>query len=243
MLRCCSSPGPYSLSNTRHHQELKAIPTLGSGIEEQRKAIRGRGRPPKTEEQRQHERELKLRKAKRDVAAAVRTSGTEALFLGERILPEVSLPMKQYDRAAAVIAEPELGKGPRGLSDELEHEFLGYIMLGANISTAAYAAGLLPDTVNRWMREGERGNPNYAAFYSRVRITENQYKTRLLYTMIETDDRNWTRIAWLLERKFKDEFALRGQDRADDAGKQLADASARLAAIKAKREGLVADAN
>lgn len=211
------------------------ISVRGLGIEEQRQAIRGRGRPKKTDEQRQHERELKLRKAKRDVAAAVRTSGTEALFLGERILPSVVLPLKQYERAAQVIAEPVTGKGPRDLDDEMEKEFLGYIMLGANITTAAYATGLVPGTVLRWMSEGERGNPNYAAFYSRVRITENQYKTRLLYTMLETDDIRWTRIAWLLERKYKDEFALRGQDNANDQGKQLADASTRLAALKAKR--------
>lgn len=192
------------------------------------------GRPPLSPEEKQRRAVIRQAKLKRNLKQAVKTSGVEALFLGERALPDIALPEEQMRRAAENLLLPR--ENCRDLPADVEREMLGYISIGAPRQVAAVAAGLNYDTVAKWLALGEKGDPDYAVFYARVRICEEQFHQKLLFSVIETDDPRWQRLTWLLERKYPELYATKKETSSSaDEKNKLAEAAKRLQAMKERR--------
>lgn len=74
-------------------------------------------------------------------------------------------------------------------------------------SDAAKAGGVDPKTYRNWIRRGAAGEAPFAEFRRRALAAELEGKDRLLAKAKGSDD--WRAAAWLLERRWKAQFAAR----------------------------------
>ena len=72
------------------------------------------------------------------------------------------------------------------------------ILSGLTQRDAAALAGISEDTLSLWKKDSD--------FSEQIRGKEIQYKQSLLQGIKEAGKKDWRADAWLLERKFRDEF-------------------------------------
>lgn len=81
---------------------------------------------------------------------------------------------------------------------------LDSISQGLTQRDAATLAGISEDTLSLWKRQD-------SDFSEQMRQKEVEYKTRLIDGIRKAGEKSWQANAWLLERKFKEEFALKSR--------------------------------
>ena len=73
---------------------------------------------------------------------------------------------------------------------------------GNNITDACILAGISRETYYRWLQEDDN-------FIEEVEFAERVFKFGLIETIKRASNRQWQAAAWLLERKYKEQFSLR----------------------------------
>jgi hypothetical protein len=98
--------------------------------------------------------------------------------------------------------------GPTKLTPELMRGVFHLVRAGLSLDKVAYAVGIDPTTFYRWMREGRRETEGLLyEFFTGVKKALAAFE----YCCIEAipTDPQWQRRAWLLERKFPDQWGRR----------------------------------
>ena len=98
--------------------------------------------------------------------------------------------------------------GPTKLTPDLMRSTFQLIQGGMSLENVAYAVGIDPTTFFRWMREGRRATDGaLREFFTGVKKALAGFEFICLEA-IPTDSQ-WQRRAWLLERKFPDQWGRR----------------------------------
>lgn len=105
------------------------------------------------------------------------------------------------------------------LSDELIDEICGHIANGSTYESACKMSRVSARSFQRWRKKGREDEKNgIESLYSRIcretKTADAKYKQVLIDRIKKAGEkaRYWTANAWLLERKFPDEFARRAID-------------------------------
>lgn len=97
------------------------------------------------------------------------------------------------------------------LTPELQKEIGNYILLGSPLKFAAEASGISEKAFYNWMSQGEKESKGkFREFYDY--INECKAKSVQLHLKLITSaakEGNWTASAWILERRFSNEFGKR----------------------------------
>jgi hypothetical protein len=118
--------------------------------------------------------------------------------------------------------EPLTGKYVTKLTPEVVALFTTSIRAGASLDTAAKYVGVAQGTMRKWLSEGrnalqragspEEADPKYrdqVAFVVEVDEALSEFKINLTGTILVAGREQWQANAWLLERRFPDEFGRR----------------------------------
>lgn len=125
---------------------------------------------------------------------------------------------------------------PTKLDDIVAQRIVAAVELGAPFYMAAAAGGVSRSTLKAWKQRAREGEEPYAAFLARLQKAEAAGAVEVL-RVIETAAKSgtWQAAAWILERRYPKQFALRKPEPAgvtvtpEEADKLLAEA-AKLAA-------------
>ncbi len=106
----------------------------------------------------------------------------------------------------------KLSKGkPSKLTPELSKELCKYLTLGMSPPKAAEMCGVHRNTMRYWLRRGEKEwldkSSHYAAFLRDVNTATAACMRRGLLLVNQAAADDWKPAAWLLERRFPNEFA------------------------------------
>ncbi len=98
---------------------------------------------------------------------------------------------------------------PSKLTDETVEKLVEMIELGATYAHACNYAGVSYDSFNSWRNQGKNAkNGKYLKFLNIIKKAEGN-ATRKWLKVIEDaaeESRNWVAAAWLLERRYPDDF-------------------------------------
>lgn len=99
----------------------------------------------------------------------------------------------------------------------LKEKLLKMIEKGNYIGTSCEAVGITPQTLNYWKRQAREGREPYVSFFEELREAERKAETVIAEGIYDIgfDKRNWTALAWLLERKNPERWGRK--DRVDVA--------------------------
>ena len=78
---------------------------------------------------------------------------------------------------------------------------LDAIKEGLTQRDASALAGISEDTLSLWKKDSD--------FSEQIRQKQIEYKLGLIRNIIKAGEKSWQSSAWLLERKYKDEFSLK----------------------------------
>lgn len=92
---------------------------------------------------------------------------------------------------------------PSKLTNETEKAICDAIRDGATYAAASEAAGIAYATFNEWMKD-ER--PRYVKFSEAVQEANGQARTELIRQIKQHGRKDWRALAWILERRFKNEY-------------------------------------
>jgi hypothetical protein len=92
---------------------------------------------------------------------------------------------------------------PTKLSNEVEQDICAAIENGATLRASAEAAGIAYETMNEWMKDAR---PRYVKFSDSVRRANARARTELIKQVKQHGRKDWRALAWILERRFKDEY-------------------------------------
>jgi len=84
---------------------------------------------------------------------------------------------------------------------EIIKEICNHIASGLGRVDACELAGIHYDTFTIWMKKSE--------FYEAIKKAEVEFKQTLIGQIKKAGQRQWQANAWLLERKFQDEFVIK----------------------------------
>lgn len=117
--------------------------------------------------------------------------------------------------------------------EEMISEITGYIKQGSTAKDASAIAGISEETFYAWKKE----KPEFSESLERAKI---QYKNSLIKRIEKVSEKNWRACAWLLERRFPDDFSpkLREKEGNDGQPKTLADIMLQLHYEKQREQGL-----
>ncbi len=112
-----------------------------------------------------------------------------------------------------VEANPPEGPGrPTKYNRNNVYRLLKYISFGCNKAEASSLIGIVYDTMNAWENE-------YSDFSVAVKKAELEQKASLVLEIRRAGREHWQANAWLLERRYPDEFSL--HHRIETRGKTL----------------------
>ena len=118
---------------------------------------------------------------------------------------------------------------PRGrptlLTPEVWSSIIGSIREGLFQETAAHKAGIAPRNLERWLQWGRQGREPYASFLTDFKKNEAEYEAELVRRIADhgTGIRklpNWTALAWILERRFRDRWGRPYRGKPSDGAKE-----------------------
>ena len=106
----------------------------------------------------------------------------------------------------------KLGKGKASkLTSELSSQLCKYLTLGMSPPQAAEMCGVHRNTMRYWLRRGEKEwldeDSHYAAFLRDVNSATAACMRRGLLLVNQAAADDWKPAAWLLERRFPNQFA------------------------------------
>jgi molybdenum cofactor biosynthesis enzyme len=106
---------------------------------------------------------------------------------------------------------------PPGITPEITRELTEAIKTGAYIETAIVAAGVAKSTFYDWLRHAEKDRQEgkrksvYIEFAKDIRKALATAELDLI-KKVQLSGMHWQRYAWMLERRFRDRWALQKGD-------------------------------
>jgi hypothetical protein len=102
---------------------------------------------------------------------------------------------------------------PRGgiskLTPEVKSKILSLISKGVPQSLACYGAGITERTFFNWIAIGKDGGDNeYADLFQEIKKVESEFVSGLVSEIREMP-KGWQALAWILERRFWNDFGRR----------------------------------
>lgn len=92
---------------------------------------------------------------------------------------------------------------PTRLTEQVQNAVCDAIRHGATYQAAAEAAGIAYSTFNDW-RKDQR--PRYVKFSEAIMRANADAQLDLLAKILNKSDDDWRAAAWILERRFKNDF-------------------------------------
>lgn len=83
---------------------------------------------------------------------------------------------------------------------------------------AARIAGVNETSITEWRARGEKGEEPFKTFVDALTVAVACFKQTHLGTIRKASKKSWTAAAWLLERRFPEEFALRTWQKTEHTG-------------------------
>lgn len=84
---------------------------------------------------------------------------------------------------------------------EMTQEIASFISSGLMRTDACTMAGISYETFTQWMKKPE--------FSDAIKVAEVKFKHRNLEIIQKAANRTWQAAAWLMERKFQNEFSIK----------------------------------
>lgn len=118
---------------------------------------------------------------------------------------------RNISRAQAYAPKGQGPQRPSVLSPEVERRLLDAASVGATHEVMARYAGIASSTLTYWKQKASRGVKKYAELIDKLHEAEAKAELENLGTIqqIGKKDRQWTALAWYLERKYPDRYAKR----------------------------------
>lgn len=107
---------------------------------------------------------------------------------------------------------------PTKLTPEVEKAICDAIRDGLTYQAAAEVSGIAVSTLNEWLKD-ER--PRFIQFSEAVRRANAEAKKELLRRIREASRKDWRAAAWILERRFSDEYMPRSQTDVTSGGEKI----------------------
>jgi len=103
-----------------------------------------------------------------------------------------------------------MGGRPRKLTRPVQDRIVKAIRLGASYAIAAASASITDRTMYAWMAQGREANSGvHFRFYQAIKKAEADAAERALGRLqIAAKNGTWQADAWLLERRYRDDYAL-----------------------------------
>lgn len=103
---------------------------------------------------------------------------------------------------------------PTLLTKEIAEEIISYIEKGSSDKDAYTMASVARSTFYNWIQKGEedkklKKKTIYVDFLDKVKKAEAKFKAWHIANIQKSSKKQWQASAWLLERKFPEEFARR----------------------------------
>lgn len=110
---------------------------------------------------------------------------------------------------------------PTKLDDQLQTAICDYIGEGLTFADACRLVDISTTTFSNWRERGESEEEPFLSFLEAVKVAEARFKKTHLKTIAVASINQWQAAAWLLERKYPAEFALRQQIAVSDKLEQF----------------------
>lgn len=109
---------------------------------------------------------------------------------------------------------------PSKLTPEVQAKFLQGLKLGLTYRLAASFAGVGESTVHRWIARGDTEiDGPYRAFRESIKEAEGVHAAQIMARIIKAaDNGNWQASAWILERRYPDDFGRRVRQDVNHSG-------------------------
>ena len=92
---------------------------------------------------------------------------------------------------------------PLKLTKELQDRVCSYLRAGNYIETACKAAGIVKETLYRWLKRAAAGDGEpFEGFREAVEAAQAQAEVRGVALVSKAGQEDWRAAAWMLERKF-----------------------------------------
>lgn len=88
---------------------------------------------------------------------------------------------------------------------EITKEICGYLETGSNRTDSCILAGINFDTFRDWFKK-------FPEFSEAIKKAEVKFKQFNVMMVLKASEKSWQAAAWMLERKFHEEFALKARD-------------------------------
>lgn len=114
----------------------------------------------------------------------------------------------------------ERGGKKQRLTPEIKNKLVEIIAAGHTKQTACESIGIAPSTLYSWIARGERRKSKLCIeLVEEIRKAEAKAKMLFVETIKKATEKNWQAAAWLLERRWPDEFAIRLKQDLQHSGK------------------------
>ena len=87
-------------------------------------------------------------------------------------------------------------------SIEIANEICDYVEGGSTQKDAAIMCGIVEETFYAWRKEKSE-------FSESLKKAHANHKKTLLKTIADASDKSWQAAAWILERRYKEDYSLR----------------------------------
>lgn|SRR5574343_1246244 len=107
---------------------------------------------------------------------------------------------------------------PTKLTPEVEKAVCDAIREGMTYQAAADVSGIAISTLNDWLKDPR---PRFVQFSEAVRRANGEAKKELLRRIRDASRKDWRAAAWILERRFADEYMPRNQTDVTSGGQRI----------------------
>jgi len=91
-------------------------------------------------------------------------------------------------------------------SPEIAEKICGYLSTGCYLETAAALAGVSKSALWEWIDKGRKGKAQYVEFVEQVDRALAKVQVTALAVIRTAADKHWQAAAWLLERRWPNEW-------------------------------------
>jgi hypothetical protein len=123
---------------------------------------------------------------------------------GNEIPDELAKEIEWRDREVARVFKEGRNRGgrPTKLNELIIKDLEVLARIGLSEKAMAQSVGIDPVTLDNWMKKDE-------GFFNRIKRARNRGKAVLLNSIYGHGQKNWTALAWLLERQYPLEYGVR----------------------------------